>query len=95
MIDASRDPVVVRASFAEVGLHELQRLIAYVEAGVQAKGVHLRTRRRSDVVELSDGQRLDKRRSHFRRDDVLAVWFAMVGGELRQKFVVGDAGGRV
>jgi hypothetical protein len=29
------------------------------------------------------------------RDDVLPVRFAVIGGELRQKFVVGDAGGGV
>ena len=36
-----------------------------------------------------------KGRPHLRRDDVLAVRLAVFGGELRQKFVVGDAGGGV
>ena len=37
VVDAPRDPVVVRAGLAEVGLHELQRLIAHIEAGVKAE----------------------------------------------------------
>jgi hypothetical protein len=46
-------------------------------------------------VEFSDGQRLDERRSHLGRDDVLAVRLAVVGSELRQELVVGDTGRRV
>jgi len=43
-------------------------------------------------VEFADRQRLDERCPHLRRDDVLAVRFAVVGSELRQELVVGDAG---
>ena len=44
---------------------------------------------------LPTGSALDERRPHLGRDDVLAVRLAVVGGELRQKLVVGDAGGCV
>jgi hypothetical protein len=73
-------------------LHELQRLIAHIEAGVKAERVHLRARRRADAVEFADGQSFDERRPHLGRDDVLAIRLAVVGGEIRQKLVVGDAG---
>ena len=43
-------------------------------------------------MEFADRQGFDERRPHLRRDDVLAVRLAVVGGELRQKLVVGDAG---
>ena len=46
-------------------------------------------------MEFADGECLDERRPHLRRDDVLAVRLAVVGGELRQKLVVGDACGGV
>jgi hypothetical protein len=95
IVDASRDPVVVRAGLAESGLHELQRLIAHVESSVEAERIHLRARRRPDAVEFADGQRLDERRSHLGRDDVLTVRLAVIGREFRQEFVVGNAGGRV
>ena len=66
IVDASRDPVVVRAGLAEVGLHEFKRLIAHVEAGVKAERVHLRGGRRSDAVEFADRQGFDERRPHLR-----------------------------
>jgi hypothetical protein len=59
---------------------------------MQAERVHLGARRRPDAVEFADGQRLDERRPHLGRDDVLAVRLAVVGREFRQKFVVGNAG---
>ena len=46
-------------------------------------------------MEFADGQRLDERRSHLGRDDVLAVGLAVVGSELRQELVVTYAGGCV
>src|ERR1035441_8684049 len=95
MVDAPGNPVVVRSGFAEVGLHELKRLITHVEARVKSERVHLGAGGWSDAVEFSDRQRFDERRPHIRRDDVLAVRLAVVGGELRQKLVVGDAGGSV
>jgi hypothetical protein len=42
-------------------------------------------------VEFADGQVLYERRPLLRRDDILAVRLAVVGGELREKFVVGYA----
>ena len=95
VVDAARDPVVVAAGLAEVRLHEVERLVAHVEAGAEPERVHLRARRRPDAVEFADRQRFDERWPHFRRDDELAVRLAVVGGELRQELVVGDAGGGV
>jgi hypothetical protein len=46
-------------------------------------------------MKLADREGFDERRPHLRRDDVLAVRLAVVGGELGQKLVVGDAGRRV
>ena len=83
VVDASGYQVVVRAGFAEVGLHEFRRLVAHVEAGVEAERVHLRARRRSDAVEFADGQCFDERRSHFGRDDVLSIRLPVVGREFR------------
>jgi hypothetical protein len=40
--------------------------------------------RRPDTVEFADRQSLDERQPHLRRDDVLAVRLAVIGGELRQ-----------
>jgi hypothetical protein len=40
-------------------------------------------------AEASTAEGLDERRSHLGRDDVLAVRLAVVGGEFRQKLVVG------
>jgi hypothetical protein len=46
-------------------------------------------------VEFADGQGLDERRCHFRRDHVLAIGFAIILCQLGQELVVGDASGRV
>jgi hypothetical protein len=62
---------------------------------VEAQRVHLRSGRQPDAVEFADGQRLDERRSHLGRGDVLAVGLAVVGNELRQELVVTYAGGCV
>jgi hypothetical protein len=83
------------ASLSEVGLHELQRLISHVEAGVEAQRVHLRAGRRSDAMESANRQGLDEHRALLGRDGVLAIRLAMIGGELSQKLVVRDAGGRI
>ena len=45
----------------------------------------------ADAVEFSDRQGLDEGGPHLRGDHEHAVRFALVGGELRQEFVVGDA----
>jgi hypothetical protein len=80
VVDASGDPVIVCTHLTEVGLHEVQRLIAHVEAGVEAERVHLRARRRPlaeggplvqlrpSGKELHDGARtdFDSRRSEIR-----------------------------
>lgn len=66
VIGASRDPVV-GAGLAEVGLHELQRLVADVQTGLETERVHLRARGRPDAVEFADGQRLDELRPQLRR----------------------------
>ena len=46
-------------------------------------------------MEFADGQVLYESRPHLWRDDILAVRLAVVGGEFREKFVVGYAGGGV
>ena len=76
-------------------MHEIERLVAHVEASVQPEGIHLSAGRWPDAVKLANRQGFYERRSHLRRDDVLAVRLAVVGRELRQKLVVGDAGGSV
>src|SRR4051812_12247810 len=43
-------------------------------------------------MEAGDLERLDEARPHLRCDDELAVWLAVVGGELGQEFVVGYPG---
>ena len=55
--------------------------------------LHLLGRLRPDAVELGDRQILDEGRSLLGRDHGLAVGLAMVGRQLGQKLVVGDAGG--
>ena len=37
VVDASRDPIVIASGLAEIGLHEVERLVAHVEAGVRAQ----------------------------------------------------------
>src|ERR1700730_17979560 len=51
-VDASGDPVVVVARVAKVGLHEFERLVAHVEAGVEPEGVHLGAGGRADAATL-------------------------------------------
>ena len=46
-------------------------------------------------MESANGQRLDEHRALLGRDDVLAIRLAVIGGELSQKLVVRDAGGRI
>jgi len=62
---------------------------------MEPERIHPGACRRADAVEFADGQGLDETWPHLWRDDVLAVWLPVVGGELRQKLVVGDAGGGV
>ena len=45
-------------------------------------------------MEFGDRQRRDEVRSHLGRDDELAIGLALVGRELGEELVVGDAGGR-
>lgn len=82
------------AGLAEVGLHEFERLILHVETGVEPE------RASShwcglDAVKFAYAQGVDERWPHLGHDDMLAVWPAVVRSELRQKLVVGDAGGSV
>jgi hypothetical protein len=92
LVDTARDPVVVGPRLAEVGVHELERLVAHVRASEDAEGVHLRGRGGPDAMEFADGQRLHESGTHLRRDDVLRVGLSMIGGELRQELVVAYAG---
>jgi hypothetical protein len=83
------------ASLSEVGLHELQRLISHVEAGVEAQRVHLRAGRRSDAMESPTGRDSTNTGPFAGEMVYLAIRLAMIAGELRQKLVVRDAGRRI
>ena len=85
------DPIVVAPRFAEAFFQEGSRLRLEVCASVETKPAHFRGGRWTDAVEFSDRQRLDEGRPHLRGDHEHAVRFALVGGELRQEFVVGPA----
>src|SRR5829696_6382931 len=91
IINAPGYPVVVAPRFSEALFQEGPRLRLEVCARVDAKPVHFRGGRWPDAVEFSDGQRLHEGRPHLRGDHEHAVRFALVGGELRQEFVVGYA----
>ena len=65
-----------------------------IERGENPELVHLRGGRRPDSVKPLHRQRFDKARSHRGRDDEETVGLAMVGGELGEELVVGDAGRR-
>lgn len=91
VVDAARNPVVIGTGFAEILLQEGEELIANVEAGPNSERVEFSGSCRSDAVKLSDRQLPDESRSHLRWDDVLPVRFAMIGGELRQELVIGNA----
>lgn len=56
VVDATRDPIVIASGLPEIGLHEVERLIAHVEAGVETQGIHLGVGRWPDAVELADGR---------------------------------------
>jgi hypothetical protein len=70
-------------------VHELERLVAHVEPGEDSEAVHLRRRGRTNPMEFADRKLFHERRSHLRQNHVLPV---RVGGEFRQKLIVGDAG---
>src|SRR5713101_3977195 len=70
-------------------------LLSKIEAGEQPEALHPGAGRRSNPVEFAHGQGLDEGRSHFRRDHVLAVGFAIIRCQLGQELVVGDASGSV
>jgi hypothetical protein len=74
-----------------VPLKEGQGLRPQIEASCDPEPVHFRRRRRSNAMELFDRQILDEDRPHFRGDDEEAIGLAVIGGKLREKFVVTDA----
>jgi hypothetical protein len=72
-------------------LKEGQGLRSQIETSCDPEPVHFRRRRRSDAMEFFDRQILDEGRPHLRSDDKEAVGLAVIGGKLRQEFVVTDA----
>ena len=90
-INAARDPVIVGTGFTEVLLKEGQGLRPQIEARFDPEPIHFCCRRRSDAMEFFDRQILDKGRPHFRGDDKEAIGLALIGGKLRQEFVVADS----
>lgn len=83
VINAARDPVIVGARLTEVLLKEGQRVCPQIEARLDPEPIHFYSRRRSNAMELSNQQCLDKGRFHFRRDDKQAVGLVVNGGKLR------------
>ena len=65
LVDAARNPVIVRARFAEMLLQEGQGLRPEVEPGLDPKSLHFGSRRRPDAVKLPDRQALDERWARF------------------------------
>jgi hypothetical protein len=92
IVNSARDPVIVGTGLSEVSIHELERLVAHVHAGENAERVHFRACRRTDAVELANRQPFHEAWPHLRRDRVLAVGLAVIGGEFREKLVVRDTG---
>jgi len=94
LVNPPRDPVIIRPSFPKIGVHELERLIAHIHAGEDAKAMHLRTGRRSDSMEFADWAILNEARPHLWRDHELSVGLPLVGRKFCQELIVRDAGRR-
>jgi hypothetical protein len=92
LVDTTRDPVVEGTGLAEIRVHELERLIAHIEAGEDAQAVHFRACGRANAVKFADGQPFDEGGPHLRRNDILPVRLTMIRCGLRQKLIVGDTG---
>src|SRR3546814_3477420 len=71
---------------------EIEVALAQVAAGSDAEALHLRRRSRADAVEFADRQAGDEVGTHARGDYELAIRLVLVGGELGEELVVGDAG---
>src|SRR5260370_24212316 len=74
-------------------LQKSQRLLPQVRAGKDAESIHAVGRDRPNAVKLADWQRFDEGGAHRRRYDKLPIGFAMIGRELGEKLVVGNASG--
>ena len=61
-----------------------------IEACCDPEPVHFCCRRRSHAMELGNRQILNKGRPHFRGDDKAAIRLVVIGGKLRQEFVVAE-----
>ena len=92
LVDATGDVLEVGAALAE-GAQE-QRAIGRREigAGVEAEGLHLGGRRRSDAVELADWQRGEQGDDLLRADHREAIGLVHAGGQFGQEAPVRDAG---
>jgi hypothetical protein len=87
LIDAARNPVIVRARFAEMLLQEGQGLRPEVESSLDPKSLHLTSRRRPDAVKLSDRQGLDEFRPHLGSDDEEPIRLAVIRGQFGEELV--------
>ena len=91
-IDAARDPVIGATGLTEVLLKEGQGLRPQIEPRLDPEPMHFRSCCRSNAMEFGNRQILDECRSHFRGDDKEAIRLTVIGGKLRQEFVVADPG---
>ena len=80
------------AGLAEVLLKERDGVRLQIGAGEDAERIHLAGGRGADAVEFADRKIGHEGLAHIGRHHELAVGLAMVGGELGEEFVVGDAG---
>ena len=75
-------------------LQEDERLCSQICPRLNAELLHLCRGDRSYPVEPADWQRRDEVGAHLRRDDELAIRFALAGRQLGEELVIGDAGRR-
>ena len=94
VVDAPGQREVIGAGLPEVLLEEGRRPGSQVSPGEDAEPLHLRPGDGADAVELADRQARHERRPPLRRDDEQAVGLPLVGRDLREELVVGDAGRR-
>ena len=92
LVHATRDPVVVGATPAELLLQERHALRPQVEPGADAEPVHLGRRHRADGMEPAHIEGLDEGGAAAGRDHEQPVRLAVVGGELGEELVIGHPG---
>jgi len=86
--DAPASLIIIGARLSEMLLQEFQGLCPEVEPGPDFQLLHFSGGRRSNAMKPPDRQGLDETRPHFRGDDKEPVRLAVIGGKLREEFVV-------